>query len=132
MALLPELLKDSRASSTVKSYHSGFVRWKNWALSNGLGSKDVLPAKAFHAAFSRCFISKCFRFSTESVFRVFVLGYNGVLSGSGEIKFSYGELQNQLDPLSCSFSNVILFFHEAMKSSLLCLLSCISPVVSMF
>ena len=50
MALLPELLKDSRASSTVKSYQSGFVRWKNWALSNGLGSKDVLPAKAFHAA----------------------------------------------------------------------------------
>ena len=26
VALLPELLKDSRASSTVKSYHSGFIR----------------------------------------------------------------------------------------------------------
>ena len=50
VALLPELLKYSRASSTVKSYHSGFVRWKNWALINGLGSKDVLPAKAFHVA----------------------------------------------------------------------------------
>ena len=35
----------------------------------------------------RWFISKCFRFSTESVFRVFVQGYNGVLSGSRGITF---------------------------------------------
>ncbi|MEW8547431.1 MAG: hypothetical protein AB2693_28320, partial [Candidatus Thiodiazotropha sp.] len=49
VALLPELLKDSRASNTVKSYIHGLSRWKLCALSNGLGGKDILPARAFHA-----------------------------------------------------------------------------------
>ena len=47
VTLLPELLKDSRASNTVKSYIRGFNRW---ALSNSLGGKGSLPGKAFHVA----------------------------------------------------------------------------------
>ena len=50
MALLPGLLKDSRASTTVRKYIHRFDKWKLWALSNGLGSKDILPAKAFNVA----------------------------------------------------------------------------------
>ena len=50
MTLLPELLRDSRASNTAKSYNRGFQRWRNWALANGLGGKDILPAKAFNVA----------------------------------------------------------------------------------
>ena len=38
MALLPELLLESRSHSTSKSYFQGFKKWKQWANSNGLGS----------------------------------------------------------------------------------------------
>ena len=48
--LLPALLKESRAENTCASYKRGFKRWISWALSNGLESKDTLPARAFHVA----------------------------------------------------------------------------------
>lgn len=50
VSLLPELLEESRAKSTCENYKRGFRRWEAWALSNGLNSKDILPAKAFHVA----------------------------------------------------------------------------------
>ena len=50
VSFLPQLLKGSRADSTSASYNRGFLRWKRWLLSNGLGGKDALPAKAFHVA----------------------------------------------------------------------------------
>ena len=50
MALLPELLFESRSKSTSKSYFQGFKKWKQWANSNGLGSKDILPARVLHVA----------------------------------------------------------------------------------
>ena len=50
MALLPELLLESRSHSTSKSYFQGFKKWKRWANSNGLGSRDILHAKALHVA----------------------------------------------------------------------------------
>jgi integrase len=50
VALLPELLQESRATSTATKYNNGFLRWKRWALSNGLGSGDILPAKIFPVA----------------------------------------------------------------------------------
>ena len=50
VSLLPELLKESRAENTCASYKRGFKRWRCWALSNGLESKDTLPARAFHVA----------------------------------------------------------------------------------
>ena len=50
MALLSELLLESRSQSTNKSYLQGFKKWKQWAISNGLGSRDILPARALHAA----------------------------------------------------------------------------------
>ena len=50
MHLLPELLLESRSQSTNKSYFQGVKKWKQWANSNGLGSRDILPAKALHVA----------------------------------------------------------------------------------
>lgn len=50
ISLLPELLKESRATNTCLGYKRGFKRWRSWALSNGLESKDTLPARAFHVA----------------------------------------------------------------------------------
>lgn len=47
---LPELLKETRATNTCISYERGFQRWRKWALLNGLGVGDTLPAKAFHVA----------------------------------------------------------------------------------
>ena len=52
VTLLPELLKNSRASTNVREYIHSFDKWKLWALSNGLGSKDILPAKVFNVAHS--------------------------------------------------------------------------------
>ena len=48
--LLPGLIRDSRAKNTAKSYNRGFQRWRNWVLANGLGGKNILPAKVFHVA----------------------------------------------------------------------------------
>jgi len=45
--LLPDLLQKSRAGSTNRKYECAFIRWKKWALCNGLGSGDTLPVKAF-------------------------------------------------------------------------------------
>ena len=50
MALLPELLLESRSHSTSKSYIQGFKKWKQWVISNCLGSGDILPARALHVA----------------------------------------------------------------------------------
>ena len=48
--LLPDLLKKSRADSTNKKYECAFFRFHKWAISNGLGSSDTLPAKQFPVA----------------------------------------------------------------------------------
>ncbi|CAG2207949.1 unnamed protein product [Mytilus edulis] len=48
--LLPELLSESRAASTTKGYYQSFLRWKKWAILNGIENCDILPAKAFHVA----------------------------------------------------------------------------------
>ena len=85
LALLPELLKDSRASSTVKSYHSGFIRWKKWALSNELGSKDVLPAKAFHVALYLASIIQTAD-SASPVICLFVLRFYGPVNQMGSCR----------------------------------------------
>ena len=50
VSLLPKLLKESRADNMCASYKRGFKRWRTWVLSNGLESKDALPAGAFHVA----------------------------------------------------------------------------------
>ena len=50
ISLLPDLLRQSRSGNTSMSYRRGFKRWSSWALSNGLTSRDILPAKAFHVA----------------------------------------------------------------------------------
>lgn len=48
--LLPGMLSRSRADNTCKKYELAFLRWKKWCLCNGLGSGDILPAKAFPVA----------------------------------------------------------------------------------
>ena len=48
--LLPGILRKSRAESTCSKYEGAFMRWRNWALCNQLGSSDILPAKAFPVA----------------------------------------------------------------------------------
>ncbi len=50
MDLLPGLTEQSRAGSTSKKYELGFKRWKLWALHNGLGGGDILPASALPVA----------------------------------------------------------------------------------
>lgn len=50
VVLLPDILMASRASATSRKYEQGFNRWKKWGLGNGLGSGDILPAKAFPVA----------------------------------------------------------------------------------
>ena len=48
--LLPDVDQISRADSTNKKYSSAFLRFHRWAVSNNLGSGDILPAKAFPVA----------------------------------------------------------------------------------
>jgi hypothetical protein len=48
--LLPELLTESRAANTRTSYRCGLTRCKNWAVKQGLDSKDILPARALQVA----------------------------------------------------------------------------------
>lgn len=48
--LLPDVLYKSRAENTSRKYEYGFSRWKRWAASNGLGEKDILPAKPLTVA----------------------------------------------------------------------------------
>jgi integrase len=50
VTLLPEILLQSRAESTRKSYTNAFNRWRKWAISNGIGSGDILPARALPVA----------------------------------------------------------------------------------
>ena len=47
VGFLPDLLSDSRAESTSKTYHNGFMRWRKWALENGLLESDIFPAMLF-------------------------------------------------------------------------------------
>ena len=48
--LLPDLLTESRCSTTVKNYYNGFMRWKRWAQSNGIPEANILPSKLLHVA----------------------------------------------------------------------------------
>ncbi|CAG2197540.1 unnamed protein product [Mytilus edulis] len=50
VSLLPDLLTESKSSNTVQNYYYGFLRWKKWALSNGISSEFILPAKPIHVA----------------------------------------------------------------------------------
>ncbi|XP_033744161.1 uncharacterized protein LOC117330050 [Pecten maximus] len=50
VSLLPQLLAESKASSTTKGYYQGFVRWKDWALKKGLSEVECFPARAIHVA----------------------------------------------------------------------------------
>jgi hypothetical protein len=40
----------ARAPGTSRKYENGLNRWRKWAISNGLGSRDILPASAFPVA----------------------------------------------------------------------------------
>ncbi|XP_071143533.1 uncharacterized protein [Mytilus edulis] len=48
--LLSDLLTESKSNNTVQNYYYGFLRWKKWALSNGISSEFILPAKPIHVA----------------------------------------------------------------------------------
>ena len=50
MDLLPDLLMESKSQNTSISYFRGFNKWRQSAHSNGLGSGDILPARALHVA----------------------------------------------------------------------------------
>ena len=55
MDLLPELLLKSRATSTSGKYENNSIRWKKWALTNGLGRGDISPAnKALNVEIHLC------------------------------------------------------------------------------
>ena len=46
--LIPGLIKEYKSSNTVQNYYYGFLRWKKWALSNGIPSEFILPAKPIY------------------------------------------------------------------------------------
>ena len=48
--LLPEILRRSRADNSCRKYELGLSRWKKWAESNGVGSRNILPAQVFSFA----------------------------------------------------------------------------------
>ena len=50
MGLVADLISECKSSNTVKSYYRAFMRWKLWAISNGIPSNQCLPAKAIHVA----------------------------------------------------------------------------------
>ena len=50
VVLLPEILRRSRADNSCRKYELGFLRWKKWADSNGVGSRHILPAQVFSFA----------------------------------------------------------------------------------
>lgn len=50
VALLPDLLRESRANGTNQKYSNGFKRWAKWAQASGLGISDILPAKPLQTA----------------------------------------------------------------------------------
>jgi hypothetical protein len=49
-SLISGLLKECKSSNTVQHYYYVFLRWKKWALSNGIPSEFILPAKPIHVA----------------------------------------------------------------------------------
>jgi len=50
ISLIPGLLNECKSSNTVTNYYYGFLRWQKWALSNGISSEFILPAKTIHVA----------------------------------------------------------------------------------
>lgn len=48
--LLPDLLTEAKASSTTNTYYLSFLRWRKWALCNGINEPDILPAKPLFVA----------------------------------------------------------------------------------
>ena len=50
--LLMDLLCVSKADSTFKTYYAGFMRWKKWAVRNGINILDIFSASPFHVAIS--------------------------------------------------------------------------------
>jgi hypothetical protein len=50
ISLIPGLLKECNSSNTVQNYYYVFLRWQIWALSNGIPSEFILPAKPIRVA----------------------------------------------------------------------------------
>jgi len=46
--LIPRLLKQCKSSNTVQNYYDVLLRWQKWALSNGIPSEFILPAKPIY------------------------------------------------------------------------------------
>ena len=46
--LIDGLLMECKSSNTVQSYYYVFLRWKKWALSDGIHSEFILPAKPIY------------------------------------------------------------------------------------
>ena len=47
-SFIPGLLKECKSSNTVQNYCFVFLRWQKWALSNGIHSEFILPAKPIY------------------------------------------------------------------------------------
>ena len=48
--LLPSLLCESKAETTVKGYYYGFMRFQKWAVSNGIERDKALSASPFQVS----------------------------------------------------------------------------------
>ena len=94
---LIDLQLDAKAPSTVLKYKSGWLRWREWALSK-IGVL-VIPAKPLHIAL---FISEIAKHSSENN-----IGVSSIESAVYAIKWGHATAGNEACPVShISFSKV--------------------------
>ena len=55
---MSKLLLAARADATTTKYFNSFMKWKDWATSQGLDNSDSFPAKPFNVAIYLTFLSQ--------------------------------------------------------------------------
>ncbi|VDI73126.1 Hypothetical predicted protein [Mytilus galloprovincialis] len=63
LAIIPDLLAQSKSDNTVKKYYYGFLRWKKWAEINHISDVDILPTKPLYLAL---YLASLVQFSATS------------------------------------------------------------------
>ena len=111
-ALLPDLLCESRAPSMCSKYRNVFLRWTKWAQYNGLGSREVLPAKPLPFAL---YLASIIQTASSP---------SPVLTAYSSVKF-YHDLYGCLSPME---SSLVVNVLEAAKRKLAKSLSKKEPV----
>ena len=51
VVLLPGIIRASRADSTTRKYCGSFLRFQNWAKTQGIKESELFPASVLHVSF---------------------------------------------------------------------------------